>query len=1236
MNVLVIEDNLFDFCILDEMLKKSGDPAVRLVHCYSLSDGFQTLEQEPFDLILLDLNLPGNYGIDTFKAVYSRVPHIPIILISALDSAELAVQAVKAGAQDYLVKGKINTDLLVRTMRYALERKRLIEELRASEERYHVVSDLISDYAWSLAYSEDGQSKLEWVTGSLHKLAGFKVDSLPTLAEWKELVHPNDLVQLVAHIRQIGLDRPGVIEFRLKLPDGSYRWVRHHSLPVKDQSTGKLLRIYGAGKDITERKDMESKLREAEDRYRSIFDGVNDAILVESRNGRILDANLSACKLYGYSREQLLAKHVSEIVPEEYVQVLAADTAELKAKMPQHPIEVINVRSGGERFPVEISINAYPIGNETVSLVVVRDISQRRQAEEAYRALVDRSLQELYIVQDGRIAFANQAALRNTGYSMEELQEFSTEEILYGTKSGDNRAVYNPPPEQRKAWLPAPSRREFQRMRKDGTIGWASTLATQVQYHGRPATQIALIDVSERKQAEEAYRALVEQSLQELLIFQEGRIVFANPAAVKNSGYSLKELMAFTAEELLQAVIDPEDAPTFVQGQAELVSRERPSVLQEIRITGKDGQTRWVEALSISIEYQGNPAIQTVQFDVTERKQVENRLNYRHEIEALVTSVSTRFINLTSDRIDTGIQAALQSLARFTGADRAYIYILSSDWIRFDAAYEWCAQGIENRAETLIGEPFESYRWMLQKFKNREAVVISSLDQIPAHAVAERTLAEKSAIQSTLSIPLVLNNMLFGFWGFETMRAPKDWAEEDVSLLRIMGDVFVNALARKQTDQVLRRARQELDQVINSVSDALWTAEVDCETGQIEYRYISPVIERITGRSPEYFRQNSKPWIAIVPVEDREWVSESLSRTWKERTGLVVEEYRILLPDGQTRWIRDSRSASETGAGRVRLDAVLSDITERKQAEEAYRLLVEQSLQELLIYQAGRIVFANPAAVQNSGYSRDELLALSVKEVSELIHPSDREIVRQRSLARLAGQPVPEREEFRMFNKNGRMRWIESLSILIEYQGKPSIQAAQIDITERKLTEERLRHRIEIEEMVTNLSAGFINLSTEEVDSHIEDALREIGAFTGVDRCYLNLISPDGRRILRDYNWSVENCYPIREDFSGLDLDPFVWSLERQRRQEIVHVPRVADLPPEASFEKSFWQALQRRSVLNIPLILDENLFGTLGFANEREEKEWAEEDIRTPAVDGRRVRERAGAPQSGGGADRE
>jgi two-component system sensor histidine kinase/response regulator len=141
-----------------------------------------------------------------------------------------------------------------------------------------------------------------------------------------------------------------------------------------------------------------------------------------------------------------------------------------------------------------------------------------------------------------------------------------------------------------------------------------------------------------------------------------------------------------------------------------------------------------------------------------------------------------------------------------------------------------------------------------------------------------------------------------------------------------------------------------------------------------------------------------------------------------------------------------------------------SMISERKKAQKAlresekkHRTLVEQSLQGLAVIQDYRVVFANSAAAEITGYTIDELLSLPSKRVQEIIHFEDRKAAWDRFRDRMDGKPVRSRNEYRLVRKDGSVRWIEMFSASIEYRGKPALQAAFIDITERKLAEERMR-----------------------------------------------------------------------------------------------------------------------------------------------------------------------------------
>ena len=133
--VLLIEDNPGDARLLRELLAEAGAAQFDLVHVARLSAGLERLAAGGIDVVLLDLGLPDGQGLDLLAKVQAQAPGVPIVVLTSLDDEALAAQAVREGAQDYLVKGKVATDLLVRAMRYAIERKQAQEALREQVRR---------------------------------------------------------------------------------------------------------------------------------------------------------------------------------------------------------------------------------------------------------------------------------------------------------------------------------------------------------------------------------------------------------------------------------------------------------------------------------------------------------------------------------------------------------------------------------------------------------------------------------------------------------------------------------------------------------------------------------------------------------------------------------------------------------------------------------------------------------------------------------------------------------------------------------------------------------------------------------------------------------------------------------------------------------------------------------------------------------------------------------------------
>jgi len=129
LKVLLIEDNAIDARLIQIMLSDAGGGSFELERAERLGTGLTRLGQGDIGLVLLDLSLPDSYGLSTFAAVHREARGVPIIVMSGLDDQTVAVNAVHEGAQDYLVKGQVSGHLLVRAMRYAMERKRTADQL---------------------------------------------------------------------------------------------------------------------------------------------------------------------------------------------------------------------------------------------------------------------------------------------------------------------------------------------------------------------------------------------------------------------------------------------------------------------------------------------------------------------------------------------------------------------------------------------------------------------------------------------------------------------------------------------------------------------------------------------------------------------------------------------------------------------------------------------------------------------------------------------------------------------------------------------------------------------------------------------------------------------------------------------------------------------------------------------------------------------------------------------------
>lgn len=292
-SILLIEDNRAEARLLQEILKGSRLHQAELIHVSRLEEGIAHCQQHRVDIILLDLTLPDSYGLASLDKLFGRVPSIPIVVLTNTNDDDLAVEAVRRGAQDYLVKRQVNQDLLVRSLRYAIERQQGEEALREANETLEqrvqqrtaqldntntlllqeVQERKSIQERLTLAQQAAKMGSFEWNLRSnrviwsaeLETLYGVEPGSFgDTYDRWLQMLYEDDRPEIEQALRQaLTSQQPINTEFRVIRSCNAVRWMTVKSNTYRD-AEGIPQRIVGIHMDITEKKQLETQFLRAQ------------------------------------------------------------------------------------------------------------------------------------------------------------------------------------------------------------------------------------------------------------------------------------------------------------------------------------------------------------------------------------------------------------------------------------------------------------------------------------------------------------------------------------------------------------------------------------------------------------------------------------------------------------------------------------------------------------------------------------------------------------------------------------------------------------------------------------------------------------------------------------------------------------------------------------------------------------------------------------------------------------
>ena len=748
------------------------------------------------------------------------------------------------------------------------------------------------------------------------QILGYGLDELVHTREgtWGTLGHPDDRERLRLLVdRHFAGEVPYYdCEYRMRHRDGHWVWVHDRGRVVSRTSEGKPLMMFGTCSDITERRRTEEALRESERRLSLIFENVPDGIVLTTvASGQIVEANEGFCKTSGHAREQVLGKTTDELSVwgnlderDRFRQLVRRDGA-------VSDFQTVFRRSSGEFFPGAISSTAVEVGEETCTLSIIRDVTERTRAEDALRETEARfetvfraspvsiSLSRLA---DGVLLDVNDAFLEIFGLGREDAVGRPVDEVAVRIDPEDRKRVLRELVECGHA-----SSTEVEFRTRSGKSVWLLAVAELVEIAGEPCVLSFAQDIGDLIRARDAlreseaqYRAVVETSPDGFWVTDsEGRILETNDAYARRSGYSREELLGMRIADL-DAKHSSDEVAAVVANTA-----ERGSAIFETAHRTKDGA---VWPIEVSASYW--PTLGGRHFifvrDIERRKHAELLAEVRADLVEIEQSAD----------VDRLLRAALDRAELLTGSFIGFFHFVSRDQDQLDTQVLSTntlavMQVAEGAARHL---PISMAGVWAECIKTRGPVIHNCYESLPNR---NGLPPDHTPIVRELVVPISRAGKVVAIMGVGNKAT--DYTQDDIH--------DIDTVASMVADLALRRKTQdEFEHFFELVPDLVCIISSDgC------FHRLNSAWERILGYSQAELL--GRPLLELVHPEDLEQATRHFATQLEESVAVAGYANRYRAKDGAYHWLEWNAAPM---AGDFSF-AAARDVTRRKVDEERLR-----------------------------------------------------------------------------------------------------------------------------------------------------------------------------------------------------------------------------------------------------------------------------------------------------------
>jgi len=894
--------------------------------------------------------------------------------------------------------------------------------LAESEERYRSVSTVISDIAFSCIRADDGEYRIDWMTGAVPRTTGYSSDEVIAMGCWRNLVHPADLDTFDANILALPPGEAADCQLRIVRKDGEIRWLAVSTRAVSD--TGARTRIYGGCRDITGAKIASDELRISHSRLEGAMEAGDIAWWEMDCTTGAVTVSARKAAMLGYPPEKF--SHYTDFTallhPDDHERAMQAMRDHLDGRASRYEVEY-RIRAADRTYRWFSDTGGVTerddAGNPAKVTGLVGNITGRKQAaaalaesEERYRIITENMTETISILDLSlRFTYVSPSITALRGYSVEEALGQSLEEVLTPECIPIAKQAFGAAMQQEASGNPVQTvTLDFEEYRKDGSTIWVNNTMTFLRDSAGKATAILIVgrDITEQRNAETALReselfnrTLVENLPDYVLMYgMDGRIIHITPPAAAAFGYEVDEMVranlaSFVAEECRGEMV------------RKLERRIQENIIPpyEVVFVTRAGDRITVLVRGVQISYHDTPAILLVLTDITERKQAEAALRESEEKYRLIA-------NNTADNIwifdmDFNLQYVSPSVKKMKGF----------------TVEEQLAMPLETMMTPA------SYAAVLQRFQEEMALETTGTAD-PGRTVTfetEEYCRDGSMIQVENSVTLL-----------------RDEQGRPVGMLGVSRDVT----DRKRVEEALRESAEQYRALVEGLPDIVM--RFDCAGRHL---FVSGNVRDMVDIPAADFIGKTHAELGFPEAWCQFW--EEAIRGVCDSGSPTETEFTFAGRKGETifNW-RLNPEFDEQGA----VTSVLSisrDITLHRQAERNYQTLFREmldgfALHEIILDEAGepvdyRFLAVNPAFERMTDLKAEAIVGRTVLDV---LPGTERHWIETYGRVALTGEPV-------LFHDYSAelSRYFE----VTAFRPAPhQFACIFVDITERKQAEEAL------------------------------------------------------------------------------------------------------------------------------------------------------------------------------------